>query len=56
MKCKIIIDMDNSAFEYDGELVRIFELLARFVESNGTISRNIYDVNGNRVGEMKFVG
>jgi len=57
MKCKIIIDMDNQAFEDDvGELARILLGLARWVNAEGPRPKKILDFNGNAVGEMKFVG
>lgn len=58
MKAKIIIQMDNAAFDDPGELPRILRDLARRLENDpqDAGSAPLYDFNGNKVGELKFMG
>jgi len=53
MKCTIEINMNNSAFEDDpnGELARILNNLSKSL-AVGPIPYSIWDINGNRVGQM----
>lgn len=59
MKFKLNIDCDNAAFQDDAshEVARILRELADRVEISGgqpLSDFNLYDTNGNRVGEAKF--
>ena len=51
MKAKIIINMDNAAFEDNpAELVRILQEIVLFAVYDGPIERELTDINGNHVG------
>ena len=62
MNVKIEINMDNSAFEEQEELNRIFNNLGNnfynycdivsSIQKYGECTQGIYDINGNRVGEL----
>ena len=56
MRAEITINMDNAAFDDDGELARI---LRRLADDLGTQKRalimNLRDINGNRVGTFEIV-
>lgn len=52
MRLKIIIDMDNAAFEDDpGELARILETIPLKIEQQ---KEKLFDINGNTVGRIKI--
>ena len=60
MKMNIFFDMDNAAFEDDPrqETIRILKSVARKVEYVFDLQESfaypIRDVNGNRIGTIKF--
>jgi len=49
------VEMDNAAFEDNGELVRILRLVAYQVEKLKEMPITIVDSNGNRVGIANVV-
>jgi hypothetical protein len=55
MTVTIKIKCDNAAFE-DGktEVARLLELCANEAKNGQLVYRNLFDSNGNRVGEMKI--
>lgn len=54
MNITITINSNNSAFQPDSELVTyILEGLARRIEHGGLDKYILWDINGNKVGEMK---
>jgi O-succinylbenzoate synthase len=61
MKLKIVIVMENAAFELEGqnaEAARILESLATDMRSGNCLGdpgdhETLMDINGNRVGEAK---
>lgn len=62
MKFRIEIDCENAAFTHNLslEITRILSLLARTLSTSGPIeagnwSRQLRDINGNRVGRAEFV-
>lgn len=61
MRAKIIIEMDNAAFDDGGELSRILTDLASkvsFTHFTDEYDRNLdlRDINGNKVGTFKVTG
>jgi hypothetical protein len=58
MKCKINIEMDNTAFdEYpEVELNRILKKLAHDLDVEGLLNHSLRDINGNTVGTIKITG
>jgi hypothetical protein len=58
MKSTITIKMDNAAFEDNGngnELARILEKAAAWAEASileAGDSKNLFDINGNKVGTL----
>jgi len=55
MKFRCEIDMDNAAFEDDGELVRLLTKVAKQA-AEGQTGMRIVDANGNRVGQWVIEG
>ena len=50
---------DNSAFDVDAsiELTRIVQNAVQHINTRKCVSRKLFDINGNRVGEIKsYVG
>jgi hypothetical protein len=57
MKFKLQVDMDNAAFDDPSELPRILAGLAERIRRDPDLGAwNVMDVNGNTVGQGKFVG
>lgn len=55
MKLKININLDNAAFEDEGEISRILRQLADKISYDGRIDGGkIMDVNGNSVGTWEI--
>ena len=57
MKMSIEISSNNAAFEDDGavdETVRILQKIINSLELSTVQDRQIYDINGNRVGQFYF--
>ena len=46
---------DNAAFDGDAtiELTRIINIAIQHVDAKKSISRKLFDINGNRVGQIK---
>jgi len=55
MKFRCEINMDNAAFEDDGELVRLLTKVAKQA-AEGQTGMRIVDANGNRVGQWVIEG
>ena len=59
MEAIIKINMDNAAFEdgYDGysELARILKNLSNYLYEQGSTDKNLFDINGNKVGKLEIV-
>ena len=59
MEATIKITMDNAAFEdgCDGysELARILKNLSNYLYEQGSTDKNLFDINGNKVGELVIV-
>ena len=53
MEFRVVVNMDNVAFDDENELPRIVEKIARQLREGGVIVGHapIIDINGNRVGE-----
>ena len=55
MNLKININLDNAAFEDEGEISRILRKLADKISYDGSIdSGKIIDINGNSVGTWEI--
>ncbi len=55
MVCKVVVKMDNAAFEDPGELPRLLREAARLVEARAgehPLSGVLHDINGNTVGQV----
>ena len=56
MEATIRINMDNAAFEdgCDGyaELARILKNLSNYLYDQGSNNKNLFDINGNKVGSL----
>jgi hypothetical protein len=54
---KIQINLDNAAFEDDGLINELHDILAaiQFKIARGQTVNNIYDTNGNNVGRFEIV-
>jgi len=59
MEAIIKINMDNAAFEdgCDGyaELARILKNLSNYLYEQGSTDKNLFDINGNKVGKLEIV-
>ena len=55
MKFHCEIDMDNAAFEDDGELARLLSQMAKQA-AEGQTGMRVVDANGNRVGQWVIEG
>ena len=59
MEAIIKINMDNAAFEdgCDGyaELARILKNLSNYLYDQGSTDKNLFDINGNKVGKLEIV-
>lgn len=57
MQAKIVVDMDNGAFEDapGSELVRVLRNLADRIESEGPDYVGLFDSNGNKVGTFTII-
>ncbi len=60
MKLKLTMEMSNAAFDdgADGrmEAARILKSAVTWLEENSPTKFGLYDINGNRVGELKITG
>ncbi len=60
MKLTLKLEMDNAAFDdgADGrmEAARILRRAVTWLEENSPTKFSLYDINGNRVGELKIAG
>ena len=58
MEATIRINMDNAAFEdgCDGysELARILKNLSNYLYEQGSTDKNLFDINGNKVGTFEI--
>lgn len=56
MRAVLTVEMDNAAFEADprSELARILRELAKRVQAGAGDPIPVFDLNGNRVGELRF--
>ena len=57
MEATIRINMDNEAFEENEslELARILRELIEEIEDKDALKRNLFDINGNKVGTFEIV-
>ena len=59
MKLKITLNTDNAAFDDNphAEMVRIIREAAQDIEADNTLTfKTLFDLNGNRCGELKIKG